>query len=68
MNHNQKRRQNYPKLAIHSTDNSFGFGLRKKNNLESDELFIKNSSDSSLLFFLYPKPKELSVLCITNVG
>ena len=41
MNHNQKRRQNYPKLAIHSTDNSFGFGYRKNNNLESDELFIK---------------------------
>ena len=26
---------------IHSTDNSFGFGFRKKNTLESDELFIK---------------------------
>ena len=28
-------------LVIHSTDNSFGFGYRKNNNLESDELFIK---------------------------
>ena len=26
---------------IHSTDHSFGFGLRKNNNLESDEFFIK---------------------------
>ena len=26
---------------IHSTDNSFCFGYRKNNNLESDELFIK---------------------------
>ena len=26
---------------IHSTDNSFGFGYRKNNTLESDELFIK---------------------------
>ena len=26
---------------IHSTDNSFGFGYRKNNNLESDEFFIK---------------------------
>ena len=28
-------------LVIHSTDNSFGFGCRKNNTLESDELFIK---------------------------
>ena len=28
-------------LVIHSTDNSFGFGLRKNNNSDSDELFIK---------------------------
>ena len=41
MTHNQERRQNYPTLAIHSTDNSFCFGYRKNNNLESDELFIK---------------------------
>jgi len=36
-----KQRKNYPTLAIHSTDNSFGFGYRKNNNLESDELFTK---------------------------
>ena len=41
MKHNLKRRQNYPMLVIHSTDNSFGFGYRKNNNLKSDELFIK---------------------------
>jgi len=34
-------RENYPILVIHSTDNSFGFGYRKNNHLESDELFIK---------------------------
>jgi len=33
--------ENYPTLVIHSTDNSFGFGYRKNNNLESDKLFIK---------------------------
>ena len=33
--------ENYPTLVIHSTDNSFGFGYRENNNLESDELFIK---------------------------
>ena len=32
---------NYSTLVIHSTDNSFGFGYRKNNDLESDELFIK---------------------------
>jgi len=36
-----KQRENNPTLVIHSTDNSFGFGYRKKNDLESDELFIK---------------------------
>jgi len=41
MTHNLKRRENYPILVIHSTDNSFGFGYRKNNNLKSDELFIK---------------------------
>ena len=41
MKHNQERRQNYPTLVIHSTDNSFGFGYRKNNKLKSDELFIK---------------------------
>jgi len=36
-----KQRENYPTLVIHSTDNSFGFGYRKNNTLESDKLFIK---------------------------
>ena len=36
-----KQIENYPTLVIHSTDNSFGFGYRKNNTLESDELFIK---------------------------
>jgi len=33
--------ENYSTLVFHSTDNSFGFGYRKNNDLESDELFIK---------------------------
>ena len=33
--------ENFSTLVIHSTDNSFGFGYRKNNDLESDELFIK---------------------------
>ena len=41
MTNKLKQRENFPTLVIHSTDNSFGFGYRKNNNLESDELFIK---------------------------
>ena len=41
MTNNLKQRENYPALVIHSTDNSFRFGYRKNNTLESDELFIK---------------------------
>ena len=41
MKHNLKQRQNFSTLVIHSTDNSFGFGYRKNNNLRSDDLFIK---------------------------
>ena len=36
-----KQRENDPTLVIHSTDNTFCFGYRKNNTLESDELFIK---------------------------
>ena len=36
-----KQRESYPTLVIHSTDNSFCFGYRKNNTLESDKLFIK---------------------------
>ena len=38
---NLKQKQNYSTLAIHSTDDSFGFGYRKNNDSESDKLFIK---------------------------
>ena len=41
MTNKLKKRGNYPILVIYSTDNSFGFGYRKNNTLESDELFIK---------------------------
>ena len=41
MTHYYKRIQNYHTLVIHSTDNSFGFGYRKNNKIESDKLFIK---------------------------
>ena len=41
MNNYLERDKNYPILVIHSTDNSFGFGYRKNNNIDSDKLFIK---------------------------
>ena len=40
MINNLKQRHKFPKLVIHSTDNSFGFGYRKKNH-GSNEIFIK---------------------------
>ena len=36
-----KQSENIRTLVIHSTDNSFGFGYRKNNNLDSDKFFIK---------------------------
>ena len=41
MTNKLKEKENSPTLVIHSTDNSFGFGYRKNNNLGSDKLFIK---------------------------
>ena len=41
MTNKLKQRENYPALVIHSSDNSFCFGYRKNNNLESDEFFIR---------------------------
>ena len=41
MTNKLKQRENYPTLVIHCTDNVFCFGYRKKNNIESDEFFIK---------------------------
>ena len=41
MTNKLKERENCPTLVIYSTDDSFGFGYRKNNNSESDELFIK---------------------------
>ncbi len=41
MKNKLKQKENYPTLVIHSTDNSFGFGYRKNNNVKCDELFIK---------------------------
>ncbi len=41
MTYNPKGIQNYHTLVIHSTDNSFGFGYRKNNNIDSDKFFIK---------------------------
>ena len=36
-----RRKQNFSTLVIHSTDNTFCFGYRKNNNIESDKTFIK---------------------------
>ena len=41
MTDNLKGIQNYHTLVIHSTDNSFSFGYRRNNNIDSDRFFIK---------------------------
>ena len=41
MTFNIKQMLNYPVLVIHSTDNSFCFGYRKSNDIESESLFVK---------------------------
>jgi len=53
MTHNQKGIQNYHTLVIHSTDNSFSFGYRRNNNIDSDRFFIKqfdNDLCNNLIF------------------
>ena len=73
MKHNFKQIQNYPTLVIHSTDNSFCFGYRKGNNIESDELFIKkfdndlcNNIISDFYKFISKKNlKELNKLSVS---
>jgi len=53
MNDHLKTRKIYAALAIHSTDNSFGFGYRKNNANESDALLIKkfdNDLCNNLIF------------------
>ena len=42
MTNNFSQSDKYPTLVIHSTNNSFGFGYRKNNDLKSDKFFIKN--------------------------
>ena len=41
MTNKLKQSENFSTLVIHSTDNSFCFGYRKNNALESDEFFIR---------------------------
>jgi len=55
-----KKRENYPTLVIHSTDNSFGFGYRKNNTLESDELFIKKFDNNLCNNLIYDFNKFIS--------
>ena len=60
MTNKLKQRENYPTLVIHSTDNSFGFGYRKNNNLESDKLFIKKFDNDLCNNLIYDLNKFIS--------
>ena len=60
MTNKLKKRENYPILVIYSTDNSFGFGYRKNNNSESDELFIKKFDNDLCNNLIYDLNKFIS--------
>jgi len=60
MTNNLKQRENYPTLVIHSTDNSFGFGYRKNNTLESDKLFIRKLDNDLCNNLIYDLNKFIS--------
>ena len=74
MEHNLKPRENYPTLGIHSTDNTFGFGYRKNNNRESDELFVKkfdNDLCNNLIvelnnFISKEKLEKVNKICVST--
>ena len=68
MKHNLKRRQNYPILGIHSTDNSFGFGYKKSNNIESDELFIKQFDNDLCNNLIVEFNKFISIINLKKVN
>ncbi len=60
MTNKLKQRENYPTLVIHSTDNSFCFGYRKNNNIESDEFFIKKFDNDLCNNLIYDLNKFIS--------
>ena len=60
MTDNFQRRHNYPTLVIHSTDNSFCFGYRKNNTIESDKLFIKKFDNDLCNNLIYDLNKFIS--------
>ena len=55
-----KKEENYNTLVIHSTEHSFGFGYRKNNNLESDDLFIKKFNNDLCNNLIYDINKLIS--------
>jgi len=55
-----KQREIFPTLVIHSTDNSFCFGYRKNNTLESDKLFIKKFDNDLCINLIYDLNKFIS--------
>ena len=62
-----KQINNYSVLVIHSTDNSFGFGYRKNNNLESDEIFFKKFDNDLCNNLIYDLNKFISKINLQNV-
>ena len=71
MTNNLNSIENCPTLVIHSTDNSFGFGFRKNNNSDSDELFIKEFDKdlcNNLIFDFNKFISKENLLKVNNIS
>ena len=68
MTNKLKQREINPTLVIHSTDNSFGFGYRKNNKFESDELFIKKFDNDLCNNLIYDLNKFISKENLQNLN
>ena len=68
MNQNLKKDSNKLTLAIHSTDNSFGFAIRTNNNDQSDTFFIKKFDKDLCNNLIVDLNKFISIENLKNVN
>ena len=68
MNKNLKKISNKLTLAIHSTDNSFGFASRINNNAQSDTFFIKKFDKDLCNNLIVDLNKFISIENLKNVN
>ena len=68
MNYKLKPIQDCNTLGIHCTDDSFSFGFRKGNNLESDAIFIKKFDHNLCNDLIFDFNKFISKKNLQNVN